>query len=513
MTTRVEQSSGSGRRLRTRTGCLTCRDRRKKCDERWPICSGCDRNLLRCCWRHRARSPDSGRRQHVSDSSSRQVSREPRPRLPEQQHKLVVASTTNWTAKRPELLPLTLVTAQTPGLRTALDHSLFAYSIDKLLPLMARPYVHPDYERFSSHLTVALHEPIVMDVLLASAAIHLSAGQSDKQVQALKYYSSAVRMLRQKIDHSEIDGTEDWLVLVAVIFCLFERWNTFSHLQASSHLLGAFQILKLRLANGKDDRRDDDLIFDRCLAESVIYHLSILPLFEGAQLTESVEGWQQLTQPLNKRAFPDLPQWANSPLLGGRPSLFRLIFDISRLRHGSHTKEDIRLLTWRLSDEDNLIRTRALTAWNHDSKDVCYRELRLFSTAAKVLLLKLTQPDLSAQHSSIQSLVDEALGQLTSWTTAGRFDQYFCWPLLVIGCAVTQPEHIEVIQRKLVEIWRCSRCGDAWRVRTVLEHAWARNREVVTEGGLDEAETTDDPSFSAFDVLLTQEGVFSLSFL
>lgn len=61
-----------------------------------------------------------------------------------------------------------------------------------------------------------------MDVLLASAAIHLSAGQSDKQVQALKYYSSAVRMLRQKIDHSEIDGTEDWLVLVAVIFCLFE---------------------------------------------------------------------------------------------------------------------------------------------------------------------------------------------------------------------------------------------------------------------------------------------------
>lgn len=69
-----------------------------------------------------------------------------------------------------------------------------------------------------------------MDVLLASAAIHLSAEQSDKQVQALKYYSSAVRMLQQKIARSEIDGTEDWVLLVAMILCLFEvctLWECF----------------------------------------------------------------------------------------------------------------------------------------------------------------------------------------------------------------------------------------------------------------------------------------------
>lgn len=227
---------------------------------------------------------------------------------------------------------------------------------------------------------------------------------------------------------------------------------------------------------------------------------------------ESIDDWQQLMQPLNKRAFPELPQWANSPLLGGRPSLFRIIFDISLLRHRSYTKRDIRLLTWRLSDEDKVIRTRALTAWNQDSKDVCYRELQLYSTAAKILLLKFTHPDLPAHDPSVQSLVNEAINQLISWATTGRFDQYFCWPLFVIGCAVTQPEHVEIIRRKLVDIWSCSRCGDAWRVRTVLEHAWTRHREVL--GGIDlgEAESAQ-PSLSGFDTLLTQKGVFSLLIL
>lgn len=142
--------------------------------------------------------------------------------LPNERGNLVVESMTNSTAAWPKLLPLTLDTAQTPGLRTAADRNLFAYYIDKVLPVMARPYVHTDYERFSYQLTVALHEPILMDVLLASAATHLSAGNSDKQFQALKYYSSAVNKLRQKMAGSEIDGTEDWLVFVAMALCLFE---------------------------------------------------------------------------------------------------------------------------------------------------------------------------------------------------------------------------------------------------------------------------------------------------
>ncbi|KAJ9417925.1 hypothetical protein QL093DRAFT_2591373 [Fusarium oxysporum] len=37
-------------RLRTQTGCLKCRKRRKKCDEVKPQCKGCIRNGLECTW-------------------------------------------------------------------------------------------------------------------------------------------------------------------------------------------------------------------------------------------------------------------------------------------------------------------------------------------------------------------------------------------------------------------------------------------------------------------------------
>lgn len=39
-----------GRVYRVRTGCLTCRARKKKCDERKPTCVGCERNRLSCKW-------------------------------------------------------------------------------------------------------------------------------------------------------------------------------------------------------------------------------------------------------------------------------------------------------------------------------------------------------------------------------------------------------------------------------------------------------------------------------
>lgn len=35
---------------RRKTGCQTCRGRRKKCDERKPVCLGCQRNKLQCSW-------------------------------------------------------------------------------------------------------------------------------------------------------------------------------------------------------------------------------------------------------------------------------------------------------------------------------------------------------------------------------------------------------------------------------------------------------------------------------
>lgn len=42
---------------RVRTGCLTCRARKKKCEEQRPICRGCERNGFKCEWPRVSPSP------------------------------------------------------------------------------------------------------------------------------------------------------------------------------------------------------------------------------------------------------------------------------------------------------------------------------------------------------------------------------------------------------------------------------------------------------------------------
>ncbi|CVL02568.1 related to C6 transcription factor [Fusarium mangiferae] len=56
MSAQAMQSPSSGTRarrkpiLRVKTGCFTCRNRKKKCDEVRPVCSGCRRNKIPCRW-------------------------------------------------------------------------------------------------------------------------------------------------------------------------------------------------------------------------------------------------------------------------------------------------------------------------------------------------------------------------------------------------------------------------------------------------------------------------------
>ncbi|KAH7022175.1 hypothetical protein EDB80DRAFT_805846 [Ilyonectria destructans] len=57
--------------FRVKTGCFTCRGRKKKCDEVKPLCSGCKRNKLNCRW---PTSAQCTRRPHI-----------PNKRIPQQE--------------------------------------------------------------------------------------------------------------------------------------------------------------------------------------------------------------------------------------------------------------------------------------------------------------------------------------------------------------------------------------------------------------------------------------------
>lgn len=266
--------------------------------------------------------------------------------------------------------------------------------------------------------------------------------------------------------------------------------------------------MKIRLSRAETQTLETDLIFNRCLAENLLYHLSILSLFHGTHLCH-VSQLDEMQDLLAAKTFPDWPQWANSPLLGGCYSLFRLIYEITELRFMAYNKSKALFLAQRLFGQDQTIRNGVLSAYNQEKKSNCFNELRLFSTAAKILLIKTIYSERQIIDPFIQRLAHDGIDQLRYWPSADRFDQFFCWPLLIIGCAITHDEHIELVRHKLDEAWNTSRCGDVRRVRRILEHAWELPVE-APENASPAALGWNRTTGSRLDILLHKEGVFQL---
>lgn len=75
----------------------------------------------------------------------------------------------------------------------------------------------------SYSIRLALFHPILMDVYLAVASIHLAAGgHPEAMTSAIRLYNSAIRGLSRTIEAGESDGCEDWLMLASIGLCVFE---------------------------------------------------------------------------------------------------------------------------------------------------------------------------------------------------------------------------------------------------------------------------------------------------
>ena len=62
----------------------------------------------------------------------------------------------------------------------------------------------------------------MVDPLLACASLDLSNYHPRYRSLAMKYYSQAVTIIREKIAQKRVQGTEDWLLLNVLHLNLFE---------------------------------------------------------------------------------------------------------------------------------------------------------------------------------------------------------------------------------------------------------------------------------------------------
>jgi hypothetical protein len=200
------------RKSRTRSGCLTCRARKKKCDEVHPRCAGCRRNQLVCEWpnevsRRRIQNDDSAVTIGLGQKCSQLVARRSTTKIP--------PSLPNMPSAEDRACALT------PHSTALLSHyfretaSFFA-----MTPLRDNPFV-------TVFLPIGYADDLLMHGMLAFSGAHLTCKESDNAALASAtqlHYLRLINGLRMEVanlEEGDLAKTER-LLRVLMIVCHYE---------------------------------------------------------------------------------------------------------------------------------------------------------------------------------------------------------------------------------------------------------------------------------------------------
>ncbi|KFY25971.1 hypothetical protein V493_04337 [Pseudogymnoascus sp. VKM F-4281 (FW-2241)] len=210
-------------RKRNRTGCLTCRQRKKRCDGVREKCGHCSRLNLVCHWqtpqdiitKPRARSFSPTELYQLDES----LSALPLPKLPNPTNFL--ESEYSQSAQRSASRKLALryyIQSFTPMLTTNLENNGF---LSVLLPM-------------------AIEDKLLLDMLIAWSSSHLSLCDDEHRARALEHRSTALNSFASSL--SDIYHSPALLLAGCLVFCSMSAilgdttgWH--------HHLLGAVQII------------------------------------------------------------------------------------------------------------------------------------------------------------------------------------------------------------------------------------------------------------------------------
>jgi len=203
------------RKTRAKTGCLCCRLRRKKCDERRPSCTACDRNKIICSW-----GPNSPGREESSDlgwrsrlKSGERVTGPGKDCTGYKTARISKASPSKSAALSHEQLEQEFPRSPSPASQLRLPEMfgtatlkhpssriLFEHYINNTSQLLCT-IPGPENPFVTCVIPLARTDPMIMDCVLAISGAHLQCALSDPEIQLASsaHYALALRSFKHTL--------------------------------------------------------------------------------------------------------------------------------------------------------------------------------------------------------------------------------------------------------------------------------------------------------------------------
>ncbi|KZF21761.1 hypothetical protein L228DRAFT_159356 [Xylona heveae TC161] len=420
---------------RSKTGCLTCRRRKKKCDEARPICLNCQKNSVVCEGYQIPERWKSGKQK--AEEIQRQAIR---------QHPL----------------PVLVDGIETDIDRVFLDH--FVHRVSRVLTL-----INDESNPFKELLLpMAIRHRGLMHSILCLAGSHLGSVDKSPALEERQNYhfEHAVRYLRTnkqltaKANGETNELIDDPTVAQTLILCLTTICRGDTQGEYRPHLDAARHLLLSQQTENKE--------FGQFLMEFFLYH----------DVSNSITSLDR--RPLLLMENFQLPAFMIQPeagsMLGVLDGLFGYLSKITALRDRMRTRmhQDIQpLVDYSIFNEavaiDGEIRTWSANQPEGTSR---YVAAQLYRQSTWVYLYRTVHP--SAPCEKIHEAVEHGLDYLRQLPRDASTQSVLLMPLFLLGCAAFDPAQRPEIRTAFQGLEAYSNLGNIKPAREVMELVWQK---------------------------------------
>ncbi|KAF9883920.1 hypothetical protein FE257_002663 [Aspergillus nanangensis] len=499
--------------VRVRTGCLTCRRRKKKCDESRPACAGCVRNKLSCSWPIHIPGAGSGSGAstavqpsapdlrpstvaNLSDEASFSSDSPSSAAGPDQPSSPVsVALANNESAS---LVPMGYSHPSPRHTTSALDLPS-SFAVGNVMPRslsMLPGYSSESYQLLSHYLAttadcmangstpinpflvqivpLAFTSDLLLQLVLTQSAAHRAFRcRNDSDEIAHSHYTKALQLFRREVTEF-IDGKESnplMLTVGALVMCFTEtakgdmNGTIFDHLSAANSLL-------TRLLSMSDAAVPKDL------KDFVIEYYTYTAAVSMISIDARVSPQLLLNFDLEQRARELLQSEYVGNLCGCWMELLLLIpciFDLGRqwMMHDGQptmpTADDIAMFG---SLQSQILRWSPYTFVTPE----VFLAGRIFQQALLLYLYTALSSFSRSESGMYRGLMDtaitEAMSYLNQLSATARINSGLCWPIAVVGSCLSDPTQRDDLRQRLNTMVSTFGLGNMQRTLLLLEHMW-----------------------------------------